>query len=701
MGHSDYRDMKMRPSVIRVRWLTLTALLLSVMLASCQQMGHLFNFGTNYEVVILHPCGKYVSADGFKSGELRANRDHAQTWENFTLSELSNGQVTISSHSGRLVKLDGSTNAKLIADGVYLTEDAVFKMITTEDEHVIFQSSNDKFVRTDSEERLTATSDSMKDATKFVIVKKRKPLIKSNFRDHQLFYLGLGFLLTLISIILFHATPKDKLAVALLLLGAVSIRVFLAEVSDHLFLWDEQFHALVAKNMMSDPFHPMLFANPTLGYDPFIWTYGREWLHKQPLFLWQMALSMKLFGVHTTAMRLPSIIMSALVVLLIFRIGQIGFNRKAGYYGALLYAMSFFGLRLTTGSIHTDHNDTAFLFYVACSVWAWFEYEHASIGNKWKWALLIGLFSGAAILNKWLTGLLVFAGWGIVHLLDGQKRKSKPGYLHMLAALGVCIVVFLPWQLYILNEFPELSRFEYAYNSKHLFEVVEGHGEPFGYHFDKFQDIYKLSFGVFILLTLIFLRNTKNTPYRIFMLVSMIIVYGLFSLAVSKMIAFTYCISFLVFIILGSTIDTFFKWVVINPKMSTRPIYSVLFTTVILSMVCLWDLDLKRIEQDLTMKGKNRNDFIAQRKRSTRIFKQLNDSVPEMERTVLFNCRRGDEVPALFFTELRDAHPGYPTKAQVEELREKELLMAVLDNDSVPNYLLEQPDVQILKTDYW
>ncbi len=31
--------------------------------------------------------------------------------------------------------------------------------------------------------------------------------------------------------------------------------------------WDERYHALVAKNMIEQPFKPMLYKNPVLPYD--------------------------------------------------------------------------------------------------------------------------------------------------------------------------------------------------------------------------------------------------------------------------------------------------------------------------------------------------------------------------------------------------------------------------------------------------
>lgn len=75
----------------------------------------------------------------------------------------------------------------------------------------------------------------------------------------------------------------------LLLFGAIGVRLFMITIDPFLHDWDERFHAIVAKNMITYPFKPMLFVNPVLPYDYRAWCCNHIWVHKQPLFLWQMA----------------------------------------------------------------------------------------------------------------------------------------------------------------------------------------------------------------------------------------------------------------------------------------------------------------------------------------------------------------------------------------------------------------------------
>ncbi|PCH69138.1 MAG: hypothetical protein COC01_02295, partial [Bacteroidetes bacterium] len=154
-----------------------------------------------------------------------------------------------------------------------------------------------------------------------------------------------------------HQKDKNKLSIILLLVGAFGIRMFMASLDPFLHLWDEKFHALVAKNMLSNPFEPMLYTDPVMPYDFKSWVSNHIWLHKQPFFLWQIALCFKLFGVNEFVLRIPSVLMSTLQVYFIYRIGKISLNKNIGYYAAFLFCLSNYFIEMVSGSIIMDHND--------------------------------------------------------------------------------------------------------------------------------------------------------------------------------------------------------------------------------------------------------------------------------------------------------------------------------------------------------
>nr|MBP9152923.1 glycosyltransferase family 39 protein [Flavobacteriales bacterium] len=211
---------------------------------------------------------------------------------------------------------------------------------------------------------------------------------------------------------------RMSVAVAALTVSALFFYSFVAILDPFLHIWDERFHALVAKNLAHHPLLPTLYDQPivSIAYDR--WDRAVVWLHKQPLFLWQIAASYKLWGFNEFGLRFPSALMSALLIPISYRVGKLLMNDATGYIAAILMMSSFYTVQLVSGVQGMEHNDVAFLFYVSASIWAWVEYEHAPNANKWCWAVLIGLFVGAAVLCKWLVGLLVYAAFSSQLLAD-------------------------------------------------------------------------------------------------------------------------------------------------------------------------------------------------------------------------------------------------------------------------------------------
>ena len=235
-------------------------------------------------------------------------------------------------------------------------------------------------------------------------------------------------------------------------MGSLGLGFFIANLVHFLTIWDEQYHALVAKNMLKNPFRPTLYSNPLLEYDYHNWTGNYIWLHKQPLFLWQIALSLKIFGINELAVRIPSILLHAITSILVYRIGKIVHSGTVGFYGALFFTVAWYPLELISGRVGTDHNDVAFLFYVTASFFAWFEYKNS---QKSYWLIFIGVFSGCAVLVKWLVGLLIYAVWAISLGANDKKNWFRiKEYYPLFISFLISLAVIIPWQVYILIKYP-------------------------------------------------------------------------------------------------------------------------------------------------------------------------------------------------------------------------------------------------------
>ena len=131
---------------------------------------------------------------------------------------------------------------------------------------------------------------------------------------------------------------KEKFfaGILILLLCGLLQRIYVS-TDFFLHLWDERFHALVSKNLIHHLLKPTLYENPVLPSPANSWTAGHIWLHKQPLPLWIMAISMKLFGVNEIALRTPSVVASTAGIGITYLTGKYFFNRKVAFVAAFLF----------------------------------------------------------------------------------------------------------------------------------------------------------------------------------------------------------------------------------------------------------------------------------------------------------------------------------------------------------------------------
>lgn len=512
------------------------------------------------------------------------------------------------------------------------------------------------------------------------------------FSTAQLVPFIIGGVCLICSIGLFLGSHR-KLSLIFLFSGAISLGFFISNLDPFLNLWDEQFHALVARNMVETPLMPRLYPVPILEYTHTDWTQNYIWLHKQPLFLWQIALSIKLFGASELAVRLPGILMFALAALFVYRIGKIAYSDRVGFFGAVFFISVNYLLELLTGKHSTDHNDVAFLFYVTASFWAWFEYQAK---KSVYWIVLIGIFSGCAILVKWLVGLLIYAVWFLTIGANNRKDFFRiKNYYPMLIAFGVTMLITLPWQLFILNAYPVEATYEFKLNSTHFFHAVEGHGGDFWYHFRVLKKIYGSGDLIpFLLLAglIIFLIGTRHRKYRIAIGAAVVIVYGFFSIAATKMDSF--CIIVLPFVMLGMAafVDKIFLWIAGKNRFHWL---NNLFQFIIIGGLSYSFINLSKVAGYHVDKGNAVNELRSQNLKLMQFIDQLPREVKEQPYVVFIpNHRLKSSVPVMFYTHVI-AYDFIPTQEQLEKVWKQSYAVAIEDNGNLPDYIRE--DARILK----
>lgn len=493
--------------------------------------------------------------------------------------------------------------------------------------------------------------------------------------------------------LVFEYKGKSAWSLFWLTIGGFCVFLFATQLCPYLNLWDEQYHAVVAKNCMEHPFSPMLYQQEIIPrHDYGIWTSSTIWLHKQPFFLWQIALSFKIFGVSTFSLRLPSAIMCALLIPLGYRIAKLlTQNSKTAYFTAVAIACSWYLILLTSGIESTDHNDVCFIFYVTASVWAFIEYEHRD-NHKYCWSILIGLLTGAAVLTKWLPGLLVFLCWGI-YLLTEKGFKIKEWHLqHFLLAFFVTAAVVLPWQVYILKQYPDMAQQELLYNFKHFNNDLEQHNESvlyflqilplqyIGHGFKPYKTGFQwnirtiitycvLAFGLFLLI-----RSMKKRSHRITTIASLLFVYLFFSIAKTKMPSFTFIVCIIWFMSIGS----FVGWLVERIQgWIKQPVVQCIIVAIVIFGTSYHQLNYpnyRKLQWSSTT---------AKMTHNKEIFESWKAKTPEG--CYIFNVNAANDqftyllnASAMFFSD-RECYPELPYYEELKELQAQGIKIAVVD----------------------
>ncbi len=510
---------------------------------------------------------------------------------------------------------------------------------------------------------------------------------------YLLIYVALA--LYILSLATFQFSEQKRGALILLFMGCFALGLYVCSLSKFLYFWDESFHALVAKNMMTNPLKPMLRLESVMPNSYKEWTQCTLWLHKQPLFMWQMAISMKLFGVNEVAVRIPSLTMVAMLVFPIYRMGKISLNERVGYYAAFLFSLSYFVHELATGFQPTDHDDIAFLFYVTCSIWAFMEYEKT---GKLKWVLLIGIFVGCAILVKWIMGLLIYGGWGISILMDKEKRKIGKNYLDAFLSLLMTALVVLPWQIYTWIKYPIESWYEYHYAKTHFTEGLDGHTGNVWFHFFGFKEIYGhgdvfpyLMIVAFVLL----LIRLKNQSHRIVFTFSVLAVYIFYTIANTKMTPYCLIVCSIFYIALGSLIDQLFN--LINSKLPKGNIAAKLIPFLALSALGYSDINYKRIYKNHVNSPENKDTYTYQVTKDTRVIKDLPNKLGATDYQ-LFNVKKYEHLAIMFYTGI-SAYETLPDEQTVAKFKSQGIKMAFNNDGKLPAYILNDTTILKLKMD--
>ncbi len=446
-----------------------------------------------------------------------------------------------------------------------------------------------------------------------------------------------------------------------LFFAAFGISFGLSAISPLFFPWDEQFHALVAKNGMTDFFHPKLFSDEPLNLN-YSWVNATTWAHKQPFFTWLAVPFMKIFGVSALSYRLVYCLLFGFFPIVIFKILRHIFSEKVAFWSSFTAIHASFLLFLVNGIVATDQNDFTFLFLISLSFLFflnWLKKPH------FRWSFGIGLVVGFAVLTKWLVGVLVFAPWLILIVKELKNKDLLKTYItHFLIAFSVALCVVLPWQMYMYTHFQEVYIDEMNYNTRHFFEEIEGHGGDLFYHVtDVINHIYIYGIIFWALFTFGLFKFWKDTTtqLKIVVLTPITAIYAFFTMATTKMPAFT--LPVYVFM-LGFAVNGFFY--ICSFLKFKRQQFVVITIGALLLVAQLKPRYLMERNgfHNATDKGMKYNE----RQQWVRFMEQQ----PKDKKRVVFNVNFIDfaNINWMIFTD-NIAYPHAPTQSQIDDLIQK------------------------------
>ena len=491
----------------------------------------------------------------------------------------------------------------------------------------------------------------------------------------------LGSITVIICIFIYYLSYRNyknsriNYSLILIILGGLVLRVF-AGTDLYLHTWDEQFHALVAKNLLKHPLVPTLYDNPVLPYDYKNYTASHIYLEKGPVPLWAISASIKIFGTNEIAVRIPSIIVSLLSVYLTFLISSLLFDKKTGLLAAFFHSINGLIITLAGGRVSSDHIETFFIFFVELAIYITFLYI---IKKRSIWlSIIIGILTGLGILCKWFPALIVMLIW-IISIFLSKKFTLREFMLNGLLVIAGCLIIVCPWIIYIRLKFPQES--EWLFNKVLLrySNIVEGHSAPVYYYINKIGVI----FGELIYIPLIvsfYKVLKKKADWKIITLTLWWVIPVLvFSFAASKRYTYLMLAAPAFFILLSYYWFYFYnlkdyiryKWI----------IYILLFLLIALPV-------RYTVERAKPFIKRERNpEWTIQLRSLNKI---------EDENVVLFNIE--ENIRAMFYTD-HTVYKIIPSDEQIKTLTGKGYKVCINNDGNLPARIINNPDVILISLD--
>jgi 4-amino-4-deoxy-L-arabinose transferase-like glycosyltransferase len=198
---------------------------------------------------------------------------------------------------------------------------------------------------------------------------------------------------------------------------------------------------------------------------------------KPALLYWLQIYSYSLFGVNEFAARFPSALAALLTVLVTYELARSMFTRTTGLFAGVVVAAS----PMLCGAARFANPDALLnCFSVLTLAVFWFGLDQ----RRWWWFLLLGVFSGLAVLAKGPVGLILPTAVNFCFLL-WERRLGILWDRRWLWTSIVFVLVAVPWYVWVgLETHGEfLSGFLLTHNLERGMTALDYHEGFPGFYF--------------------------------------------------------------------------------------------------------------------------------------------------------------------------------------------------------------------------
>jgi hypothetical protein len=264
---------------------------------------------------------------------------------------------------------------------------------------------------------------------------------------------------------------------------------------------------------------------------------------------------------------------------------------------------------------------------------------------------------------------------------------------HFGLSLFVCMLVFVPWQVYIMSRWPTEAAFEYVYNLRRLHEAVDSRYGTWTYYFQRFPLYYGSWLWWLVPLGVVFIAALRN--YRTRLAGAIVLNYAA-GLVFFSFVSKTMCDAYVMLVIPLGCI--FIAVAVVELLALSRTLkYGYGPAALLLSFNILYLPEITNQHDPHNRNHNNFEDWTTKRNNEV-IYRNLEKNIPPDVR-VIMNAK--DCVNIMFYNNDIDAYPWYLSEADFNKLKQMHARVGVFAQplNPVPGYMRGYDNLYVIDAD--